>query len=346
MNEQVSVIIPIYNTEKYLRSCIDSILAQTWNNIQIILVNDGSKDNSAAICDEYAAKYSNIQVIHKENEGLGYTRNCGMKYATGDYLSFLDSDDSLDENTYEECIRLMKSNEADVCYFGRKTFDQNGTYTVNENVPEKLVYKDEEVGAEFAKHYFGWLQNEQKKPFIKESACCVLYSRRVISENEIQFPSERECLSEDAFFNLDVCRHSKCIIINPQNYYNYRYNEKSLTTKYDAQKFRKAVGYYHKLNEYISVFPEIIDAKERIDYKFLALTRGIIKREIEESKFVNVKQVCGIINYIINVPEFAEVCKTVNTKRIDKNTKIFISWARNKRTLFLYFFYKIRKVIL
>lgn len=345
MKELVSVIIPVYNVEKYLRSCIDSVLAQTWENIQIILVNDGSKDNSAAICDEYAAKYSNVQVIHKENEGSGYTRNCGMKYAIGDYLSFLDSDDTLDNNTYEDCIELMKKNEADVCYFGRKTFDQNGNYTVNENVPDKLIYRDEEVGKEFAKHYIGWLQNEQKMPFIKESACCVLYSRKVISENHIQFPSERECLSEDAFFNLDVCRNSKCIVINTQNYYNYRYNENSLTTKYDAQKFKKTLGYYQKLKEYIQKFPEVTDAKERINYKFIALVRGIIKRVIEESKWSDSKKVYSIIVDIIENKEVEQAYSSLDTSYLDRNTIIFLNWMKRKQYIRLYLFYKIRKMV-
>lgn len=344
MNRLVSVIIPVYNTEKYLDSCVESILHQTHQNLEIILVDDGSTDNSATVCDRFAQIDDRIKVIHKENEGLGYTRNCGLKYATGDYVSFLDSDDTLEENTYEYCIREMEKYQADACYFGRKTFTESGEYTVNLNIPEKLVYQGNEVSKEFSKHYIGWFQNEQTAPYIKESSCCALYCRDIIERNHLQFPSERECLSEDAFFNMDICRNAHTIIIIPKDFYNYRYNPNSLTTKYDEERFKRIVGYYHKLLEYIEKFPEVSDARERIDYKFFALVRGIMKREIEHSSWLEVLEVIRKLKEITSYEEVISVSSKVNIGKIDKNTKIFLSWLKNRRCIIIYLFYKVRKV--
>lgn len=345
MSNLVSVIIPVYNTEKYLESCIESILHQTYQNLEIILVDDGSTDQSPAICDRFAEKDSRIKVIHKENEGLGYTRNCGLKHAVGEYVSFLDSDDILDEDTYEYCIREMEKYQADACFFGRKTFTESGEYTVNSNIPEKLVYRGKEVVEEFSKHYIGWLQHEQTMPYIKESSCCALYRRDIIEKNSLQFPSERECLSEDAFFNMDVCRNAACIIVIPKDFYNYRYNPNSLTKKYDKERFKRIIGYYHKLLEYIEQFPEVVDARERVDYKFFALIRGIIKREIEESALLECREVIQKIKEISTYEDVISVSSKINTDNVDKNTKIFLSWIKNQKFIIIYLFYKVRKVV-
>lgn len=345
MNNLVSVIIPIYNTENYLESCIESVLNQTYQNLEIILVDDGSLDNSPTICDSFSEKDNRVKVIHKENEGLGFTRNCGLKYATGMYISFLDSDDTLDEDTYDYCIQKMEEYQADACYYGRKTFTESGEYTVNLNIPEKLIYKGKEVASEFSKHYIGWLQHEQTTPYIKESSCCAIYRRDIIDRNYLQFPSERECLSEDAFFNLDICRNAGCVIIIPKDFYNYRYNANSLTTKYDAERFKRIVGYYHKLLEYIEKFPEVVDAKERVDYKFFSLVRGIVKREIEQSAWSECRDVIGRIKEIVSFEEVISVSSKINAEKIDKNTKIFLSWIKNRRCIIIYLFYKVRKVL-
>lgn len=345
MSDLVSIVIPVYNTEKYLENCIESILNQTHQILEIILVDDGSSDRSPTICDTFAEKDSRIKVIHKENEGLGYTRNCGLKHATGAYVSFLDSDDILDEETYEYCIREMKKYQADACFFGRKTFTESGEYTVNTNIPEKLVYKGKEVIQEFSKHYIGWLQHEQTMPYIKESSCCALYRRDIIEKNSLQFPSERECLSEDAFFNMDICRNAGCVIIIPKDFYNYHYNPNSLTTKYDAERFKRILGYYHKLLEYIEKFPEVADARERIDYKFFTLIRGVIKREIEESDWLDCGDVIRKIKEIATYEEVISVSSKINIDNVDKNTKIFLSWIKDRKFIIIYLFYKVRKFV-
>ena len=238
----------------------------------------------------------------------------------------------------------MEKHQADACYFGRKTFTESGEYTVNTNIPTKLVYKGREVSENFSKHYIGWLQQEQTMPYIKESSCCALYRRDIIEKNHLQFPSERECLSEDAFFNMDICKKARCVIIIPKDFYNYRYNPNSLTTKYDAERFKRIVGYYHKLLEYIEKFPEVSDARERVDYKFFALIRGVIKREIEQSAWSECRSVIRKIKKIALCEEVAWVSYRMNADKVDRNTKIFLSWLKNRRCIIIYLFYKVRKV--
>ena len=98
---RISVIVPIYNAEKYLKTCLESLIGQTYENLDILLIDDGSTDNSLAICRDYQDKKQNVRVIHQENRGLVFSRKLGMKHAVGDYVTFVDADDYLETNTYE-----------------------------------------------------------------------------------------------------------------------------------------------------------------------------------------------------------------------------------------------------
>lgn len=112
--EKISVIIPVYNDEKYLAQCLDSVLRQTYSNIEIILVDDGSTDSTPELCEKYREKYANIRILHKKNGGVGSSRNAGLEMATGEYILFVDHDDLLSETHIEELYKLLKKNDADI----------------------------------------------------------------------------------------------------------------------------------------------------------------------------------------------------------------------------------------
>ena len=113
MNYKVSVVVPVYNVEEYLHSCIESLFGQSYKNIEIILVDDESPDNCPRLCDEYAVAHENIKVLHKKNGGLGYARNSGLEIATGDFVEFLDSDDYIENDTIEKALHKIVNDNAD-----------------------------------------------------------------------------------------------------------------------------------------------------------------------------------------------------------------------------------------
>lgn len=115
---KISVIVPVYSCEEYLPALLDSVLAQTYQNLEIILIDDGSRDGSGAVCDAYAGKDSRIRVIHQENHGVSHARNRGLELATGDAVSFIDSDDTLEPNMYELLVKTMQEHEADIAHCG------------------------------------------------------------------------------------------------------------------------------------------------------------------------------------------------------------------------------------
>ena len=124
-NAKVSIIVPVYNVEKYLRKCLDSLINQTYKNLEIIVINDGSTDNSADICDEFAVKDSRVLVIHQKNSGVSVARNVGLDKMTGSYVTFVDSDDYLEKNAVERFLQIMCNNSADIVFCESKTFFKN-----------------------------------------------------------------------------------------------------------------------------------------------------------------------------------------------------------------------------
>ncbi len=340
MDRTVSVIIPVYNTSKYLEECMDTVFNQTWKDLEIILLDDESTDDSGAMCDEYAAKDARVKVVHKKNEGLGLTRNVGLDMITGEFVSFLDSDDSLDLNAFETCINELDRTGADACFFGRRTFDDKGNYSVNKDIPQKLEYTGDEVRREFARRYFGNFPYEERDPYIKESVTRAFYRRDVIEKTHIRFHSERICASEDIFFNLDVCRNASKILIIPKELYNYRYNPTSLTRKYDPKRVEKCRGFYRLLRQYEEKYPEIPDVRERLNYNAVAMLRGVIKKEATHSSIAGSKDMIKRLREIVSDPEFVQMNREyLEAGHAEPKMRRYLNWFLNGRVRTLFWFY-------
>lgn len=145
MEELISIVVPIYNVEQYLRKCIDSILDQSYKNLEIILVDDGSPDSSGKICDEYAKEDIRVRVIHQENTGLSGARNAGLEIANGKYISFIDSDDWIDSKFIETLYHDMKENNAQIAAPGFCLAYEDGSYVNDSKVDKLTIYNTQEA---------------------------------------------------------------------------------------------------------------------------------------------------------------------------------------------------------
>ncbi len=220
---KVSVIIPVYNTKKYLRKCVDSVLAQTYDNLEIILVNDGSTDDSGALCDEIAKGFNNIIVVHKENGGLSDARNAGIAVATGEYTCFLDSDDWMDEDCIEEALNEINSSYADVVVWGYHTdfHDENERVTSSRDViPAQFVSInkiDENMDVDKLIGLCGYAWNK-------------LYKTEIIKNIEF---AKGISLVEDILFNAEVMTEKvKVSFINKAFIHYIQRQRETLGTKY------------------------------------------------------------------------------------------------------------------
>lgn len=222
---KVSVIIPVYNVEKYLRRCLDSVVNQTYKDIEVILVNDGSPDNSKEICEEYVAKYSNIQLINQKNAGLGAARNTGLQYITGNAVTFVDSDDWLELDAIEYYVASMKKSDADIVV---TQMIRKKEYFSNEGTNGTTIKEEVLNQEQFAKKYFKIDGNN-----IEYYACAKLYKREIA--REVKYPVG--LFAEDVPAAFGYIIRSQKIFYSTKVTYNYFFNDNSLTAKFTDKDF-------------------------------------------------------------------------------------------------------------
>lgn len=222
---KVSVIIPVYNVEKYLRRCLDSVVNQTYKDIEVILVNDGSPDNSKEICEEYVAKYSNIQLINQKNAGLGAARNTGLQYITGNAVTFVDSDDWLELDAIEYYVASMKKSDADIVV---TQMIRKKEYFSNEGTNGTTIKEEVLNQEQFAKKYFKIDGNN-----IEYYACAKLYKREIV--REVKYPVG--LFAEDVPAAFGYIIRSQKIFYSTKVTYNYFFNDNSLTAKFTDKDF-------------------------------------------------------------------------------------------------------------
>lgn len=247
MRYKLTVIVPVYNTAKYLRECVDSILEQTLKDIQVILVDDESPDDAGQICDDYAEKYSNIKVIHKENGGLGYARNSGIEKAEGEYIAFVDSDDYIEKDFYKRLIEIIEFESAEVCYSGGfYEFSENNKSIVKFYEGENFTFRGNDIIKKKIPRLIS--RRPDTNDLLMGSSCMAIYSTQFLKDNKLMFISERTFISEDVWFNMDCLEHANIITYaNDIIGYNYRYNDGSLSRGYNPERFNILYSSIEKL---------------------------------------------------------------------------------------------------
>lgn len=268
---KVSIIVPIYNVEKYLDRCMDSLLNQTLKDIEIIMVDDGSPDRCPQLCDEYAKQDSRIKVVHKKNAGLGYARNSGLEIATGQYVAFVDSDDYVDTRMYEVLYNQAVSSQSDAVFCGLRREYYGHKYVNRQDVSQTTYFEGEDL-----KNLC--LDFIASAPYVKQerkyemSVWHSIYSLKVINDNKIRFYSEREILSEDLPFQIDFFKVAKKVCFIPDMLYIYCMNNAvSLTQSFSMKKFYCCLNLYHTLKHKVG---EMDQNQERLNRFMIGYIRG------------------------------------------------------------------------
>lgn len=249
----ISIIIPVYNTKEYLPRCLDSIINQTYENLELLIIDDGSNDGSGDVCDEYAKRDSRIRVIHKENAGQAIARNIGLKISNGSYIGFVDSDDWIEPTMYSELLQALLLNNADIVVCGRNNVNED-----YEIINQLFVYDDE----------FGMTQEEAIRRFltydgIDGASCDKLFRRGVL--DGITYPTELIC--EDLPFIYDSIMNSTKIFHIGKPLYNYYQRSGSTSHSKYSKKSYGLVLYTQKINEDVILhYPTL---KEEADYYYL-----------------------------------------------------------------------------
>ncbi len=310
MSDLVSVIIAVYNVEKYLKRCLKSVINQTYKNIEIVLVDDGSKDSSGKICDEYKEKYENVVVTHKKNGGLASARNAGLELAKGEYVCFIDSDDWLEENYVEVLYNKIKENKSQVvrCEFYKNNKKEQKIET--EGTDKETKYNKEQIR-----------ENLIPEILLGKRMCYTwaLMIKKDVAK-KIKF-DESKLLLEDTCFFLNLLLHIENIILIPNPLYHYYENTNSLTRS--AKKIEKNMYHLLEINEYIQKELKKVNLDEycKITDKtyFVIIINHILK--FYRANYSN-KDIEKCIKKINKNEQFRKMCNRIDKSEVKAQYKI------------------------
>ncbi len=336
---KVSVIIPVYQAEKYLKECLESILNQSYKNIEVILIDDGSKDNSLVICNQYRARDNRLIVINQENSGVSVARNVGINKATGDYIYFIDSDDWIEQNTLEELISEIEKNNLDC--IGFNYIKEYNNYSVKNStyVLEEKIYNGEKC-LDVARKAVGLVGKELKNiesfNFLA-SPCTKIYKRSILVDNDIQFEDIRQLGSfEDGLFNIAFFLHCNSFMYKNKHYYHYRKtNYQSITSAYRENVLSKQIAQ-------LTLLKEIADInKNEMFYKAYENRIAFISMEY----FVNVamsgkkySEKYREMKLLFKNDEYVKALKNFSLKNLSLKWKLYYFFAKHKIILGIYLF--------
>lgn len=325
----VSIIVPVYNVEKYLMRCYNSIALQTYKNWEVILIDDGSADGSGKLCDELAGNDSRIRVIHKENEGLGLTRNCGIKNSKGNYVFFVDSDDYIEQDAIKVLVELVEKHECDLAIGNFYYQEQN----IELPIPTG-VYSGKQIITDIVPRIIGSELGitDQLTP----SSCGKLYKTSIFIDNDIWFSSERELIWEDLAFNLEYMRACRSIYLTDKPVYHYCFNAESLTHKYDHCKLEKVITMYRYMREKLEDAQLLEVVEGRLNNSFAGHIRTCLKLEAFYDRKNGYFKTIERIGRICNNQEVQIIVASIDSKYYNCSQKILSFLIKNKMRFLVY----------
>lgn len=338
---QVSIIVPVYNVENYIERCLNSLVNQTFKDIEIITINDGSTDKSLELLNKYAKEDIRISVIDLGDEGVSYCRNLGIEKANGKYIMFVDSDDWIDSSMVEVMYKKAEENKLDLvmCSYIREFKDHSKEKIFN--LPEEIIYKEDKVKNELLRKLVGPIKEELSNPEMLDALGTVwgkLYRADILKENKIKFVDLKKIGSaEDTLFNIFTFNYlKKVMFLNKSMYHYWRDNPKSVTSQYNPKLkeqrkvFFKYISDFIKENNFEQVFEEALN--NRICTSVLGL--GLIECS-KNNKISRINKIKNI-KIIINEEYIRNAYKNLELKYFSIHWRIFYFFIKNKMSFCSY----------
>lgn len=335
MDSLISIIVPVYNTENYLEKCLYSLVNQTYKNIEIIIVDDGSPDNSMNIIQKFVLADNRVKVISQKNQGLSGARNTGMNNANGDYIMFIDSDDWIEIDTCEKAINASEKYNADVVFWSYiKEFSdsQKDNYLFDKT---KIIWSEKNIN-QLSRRMVGLVGDELANPQSIDNLVTAwgkLYKKSVIGD--VRFTDTKIIGTEDALFNIEVFLGINSAVYIPDLLSHYRKdNESSLTHNYKKKlvsRWREMYSRIKFLLDRNDMSREYYDAlKNRICFGLIGL--GI---NLAEDKKMSFKEKKNEIYNILSMKHYQIALKNLDFSYLPIQWKVFFKLAKNNNALLL-----------
>lgn len=279
----ISIIVPVYNAEAFLTRCVESILGQSLTSLELILVDDGSTDQSPALCDAFAAKDTRIRVLHTQNAGPSAARNAGLSAATGDYIGFADADDRADPELFATLYARAEKADADlsICDYWMDTPD--GASPCKIFPGENRAFSAEEIRSRILPYFFGYAPDELRRfadccPFAdsRSYVWICLYRAEMIRENALRFPDEKLYYTEDNLFNLSAVFHAKSAVYTARPLYHYQINTATFTARFQPAYLDCRLRKYAYLKSFAEQNDLAAEASVRLPRKICAETPTLL----------------------------------------------------------------------
>lgn len=331
---KVSIIVPVYNVEKYLERSIESLLNQTLEDIEIILINDGSTDNSLEICKKYQTIDKRIKIIDKENEGVSVARNIGMKYATAQYIAFIDPDDEVSPEMYENLYLNIIENKCDISICNYVRIEKNRQFA--ENIPLKQGrYENEEVKKILINMVWG--SDLDKYPMMG-SVWRSIYKKSLIEKYNITFPVNIRPM-QDLIFMVEYLSKCNSMYLNENAYYYYFIRANSGVTSYKKNAWNNNKKVCELLEIILKDNNLLILSKQNMVKRWINSILDAISNETHKGNDKRLKEKFEYINFILNDQRVSTNIFFLNTENIKFTKKIILFCIKHKITIPIYIYY-------
>jgi len=338
-DERISVIVPVYGVEKVLRRCVDSILAQTYQNLEIILVDDGSPDESPAICDEYAQRYRQIHVVHKPNGGLTSAWKEGVRASKGTLLGFVDSDDWIDSDMYETLYRALREENGDLAMAGLVFDYEDPAYPPRKEASRMNQRVYDRAALE---RIFPVLLNDGSfmGRTLQPSRVTKLFRRELVEKN-LELWDERVSVGEDLQMVFGAILDARRVCVISDYYpYHYWYNQSSMTGGHDPLYLDK-IKVLRSRMEAISDEKGVFDFRPQIRNDFLGLAVMAVKNEIWRNQKDSFFQVLKMVRRMCRDEQVQEALANHTMNRLGISVKLYCFFMKHGLALACYLVTKV-----
>ena len=319
MENLVSIVVPAYNAERYLEECIESVLAQDHANWELILVDDGSLDNTYRICTEYAGKDSRIRVFHNDNHGVSYSRNFGIDMAQGDYLCFIDADDKILPDYLSQLLNQITENRGDIVFCGYRLLFGDKYIKKSPRIKEGVY--------QFSGLSYRAIDDGTLSGILFGSVCGALYRRKLIKDNALRFDSSVR-RNEDGLFNLELLPHAQRIAVTSYEGYIYRQWKSVNTTDRDST----LTDELHAVTDIISERCHFYDdLTQQLKRRTMSIVFWHTQR-IANSDFSAVKLIDQLRSYLAGI-DVSDLYKSLDLASLNRYKKLLINLIYKKRYL-------------
>jgi len=343
MSPKLSIIVPVYNSGRFIVRCVSSILSQTFKDFELILVDDGSTDNCVELCEEFILKDVRVKVLHQDNSGPAQARNLGIQNCTGEYIGFVDADDYIDSEMYLQMYQQACKNDSDIVICDYIIHRGNHYETISVFPHDSKNMDKDEIRKNILPYFCGYENNELNNfkkycPFADYSSYVWLgiYKTEILNKNNITFPSEKIYYNEDNLFNLQFISHTCKLSYLSKPFYHYVVHDSSFTKGFNNSFYLLKLNKYEYLEQFFTNHQLMVDYKIRLTNKICVEIPGIINYYVYSSTAGAKRKVSVIEAFLTNTKISCALKKFENKALPFNHIRFFIFLAQKKCFYILY----------